>query len=187
MNQTHDEFDDHAKGVFAELPGVPDVLQGRTVGELKRRRLLRRPMAQVARFTGIAALLIGVLTVGYFRPFAPPTQAVAATHLLLLYEDSGYHAPEPGDEAARVQEYTAWARKLAQEGKLIDAAELASESLVATKEKTSEKQGVTSEFGQIAGFFLIAATDARDADKIAAQSPHLKYGGRIVIRPLNTH
>ena len=100
--------------------------------------------------------------------------------LLLLY-DSNNPAPAPSAEqkARIVAEYSAWARSLASEGRLVTAEELS--------DNPPEWFGGsvrTVDGSHIGGFFLIRARDLSEARQIAERCPHLRHGGRIELRPI---
>ena len=103
---------------------------------------------------------------------------------LMLYEDARYQAPVGEDEhAARVAEYTDWAHKLASEGNLVDGAELL-EGGVLMRRDSARREGVpVSEEGRLAGYFVIRAASMEEAERIAADCPHLAYGGTVSLRP----
>jgi hypothetical protein len=94
--------------------------------------------------------------------------------VILLYAgDSMANA----DGVTRRDEYAAWAQRLAAQGTTISGEEL-------------EETGVDIPAGSMTaqplaqprGYFVIGARDAADAKAIAATCPHLRHGGRIVVR-----
>ena len=82
------------------------------------------------------------------------------TYVLLLYEDSSYRRPGPGEGAHRLAEMERWGDSLSRRGELQVAGHL-----VGT--------------GMPGGLFLIRARSDSDAARIAASSPFIKWGGRI--------
>ena len=121
------------------------------------------------------------------RPGGSPIRAGSAStdstsrFLLLLY-DSADPAKAPSAESRPkiVAEYSAWARSLATDGRLVSAEELA--------DAPPEWLGGsvrTVDGARVGGFFLIRARDLSEARQIAERCPHLKYGGRIELRPIH--
>jgi hypothetical protein len=92
--------------------------------------------------------------------------------LLLMDPDS----PAPGrSHEELVAEYSAWARQLHREGRLIDAAELADGGRVLGAPAGREAT-------EVGGYFMIRAVDLEEAAAVAAKCPHLKYGGAVEVR-----
>ena len=93
----------------------PGGLEDATVEALRARGLLRRaPARGRARRVEIGMVLaasillfLGGVAVGRQGRAAPP--APAPRFVLLLYEGPEYRQPAPGEDAARVREYRAWA------------------------------------------------------------------------------
>ncbi len=168
-----------------EQPVAPDSLMETTMNALTERGLLRgAPSRWLLPLAAAASLAIGVFAGSLWRTPDVPAP-VPASHLLLLYEDAGYRAAPAGEEGERVAEYTRWAHDLAARGRLADAAELAGQARTFSASATSEGQADTT-LGSLTGFFLIAGADAAEAERIARECPHLRHGGRVVLRPLVT-
>jgi hypothetical protein len=143
------------------------------------------------RRLAIAASLVVAALIGYgigaqrerLSPLRAGSAATDSTprFLLLLY-DSGNPAAMPSAERrlAIVAEYSAWARSLATEGRLVSAEELSD-----TPREWLGGSVRTTDGAYIGGFFLIRARDLAEARQIAERCPHLKYGGRIELRPIH--
>ena len=87
----------------------------------------------------------------------------------------------PGEETRRVEEYRAWAASVASSGAHVSGEKLADRQFVL---------GPAQEPAQTddpLGFFIISAPDDRAAEAMAQTHPHLKHGGRIVVRPIANH
>jgi len=190
MSNAHDGPDE------PEVPSVPEIddlkdlpsaikppawLEDRVVGELAREGLLRPPRwttRRVGLVAGMAAAATVVfaagLLVGAWWHRADATTAPAGRHfMLLLYEDATYAAPATGREPERVEEYRRWADTMARAGHLVDGAELKDDAETPPDSR------------HVAGFFILAARDRREALDLAADCPHLKYRGRIEVREIN--
>jgi hypothetical protein len=159
----------------------PPHLKGRVLASLRSRGLVEtRPGRRtlVWRIAAAAACAVIGFAGGLFVSRAPDTAPEGPRFLLLLYEDSAYQPAALPDE--RAAEYSAWARSLAEQGRTVSGEELASTSrIVAPNDSAS-----TSNLGTLAGFFLVGASSEAEAVAIAQASPHVKYGGRVVVRPV---
>jgi hypothetical protein len=155
---------------------------------LKRRveQTLRQRGHLPAAFTswrpiGLAASLLAAAGLGFGagRISLPGASPGSREYLLLLREDSTYH--DDREVAEIVGEYARWADSLRRNDLLVLAEKLGDEeeSVVASSVPVFE-----AEESATTGFFLVRAPDLETARSIAASSPHLKYGGRIVIRSI---
>jgi hypothetical protein len=145
----------------------------------------------IFRYAALAASLVVAALVGFstasLRDRSSATRVATATDsvpqfLLLLYDEvTAGPPPAPERIAAIVAEYTAWANTLAAQGQLVSAEKLS--------DAPSDWLGgavATRNGERIGGFFLIRARDLAEARRIAGQCPHLKYGGRIELRPIES-
>ena len=193
MTDTHDDRDltPTERQVLADLrqpEPPPAALVDRVVTALRRRRLIdpaatgwfQRLLPVVA--AAAAALALGVW-IGRSAPIATPA-APAPEFMLLLYEDAGFRAPRAGGAPARAQEYAAWARSLGGDGRLVAGDELATAGEELHGEGGPQPLNPGALESAPRGYFVIAAADQSEALRIARSCPHLKYGGRIVVRPI---
>jgi hypothetical protein len=160
-------------------PGVED----RLVGALRARGDIvakpRFPRWLIGTGLAAAAVLAIVLLQ---RPFTTPSSE--PEFLLLIAEDSLYAPPSDSAEAqSRVAEYTEWAGRLAGAGKLVSAGELAYAGTDVRAEGNSPSI-IDMKTGVVSGYFLVRAGSLAQAEQLAAESPHLKYGGTVTVRPL---
>jgi len=194
MSNTHDGPDEPE---VPEVPSVPEIddlmdlpsgleppawLEDRVVGALAREGLLR-PARWTTRRVGLiggaaagAAIVVFAagLLAGTWWDGAAATPAPAGRHfMLLLYEDASYVAPAAGRGPERVKEYRRWADTMARAGHLVDGAELKDDAETPPDSR------------HVAGFFILAARDRREALDLAADCPHLKYRGRIEVREID--
>ena len=110
-------------------------------------------------------------------------------YLLLLHEQpSDFSSFSPEQIQAVIEEYTAWSRKLAGDGKLVGGQKLKDEGgrhLSGYNGDFRVSDGPFAEAKEvIGGFFSISAADYDDAVEISKDCPHLKYGGRIELREI---
>ncbi len=145
---------------------------------------------------GLAAtVLLGVGVASGLQMSKPPAEATPAAmeatipdtrpaFALMLYEDAGYQTPAAGAEhEARVAEYSAWARELAGAGRLVDGAELLDQGVLLHRDRARADGVPASDEGRLAGYFVIRAASLEEAETIAADCPHLAYGGTVSLRP----
>jgi hypothetical protein len=185
---------------------APAALADRVVEALQARQLIRstpidtekgEPMSRTLAASFVAAVL--GLAAGYFgadarsKASAEPARvattstAPAARYALMLFEDASYQSPT--DETAqrdRVTEYGDWARSLAARNQLEAGDELASDGWVLEPGGASRVGDIRSEAGTLAGYFVIRAADDAKAAEIARDCPHLRYGGRVLLRRIAT-
>jgi hypothetical protein len=93
--------------------------------------------------------------------------------LLLLGGAPEAGVAQPPTEGV-VEEYVAWASSLSEQGRLVSAEKLADEPIASVGPRQPEER--------LGGFFLVRARDLAEATRIAEESPHARYGGRIEVR-----
>ncbi|MDX2263019.1 MAG: YciI family protein [Gemmatimonadales bacterium] len=120
-----------------------------------------------------AALAFFVAGVQWAR-FGVTRAERAQNFVLLLQEDEAFRPTASGDELVR--EHTAWAEELARRGALVLADKL--------DPRAASTDGLrdSSSLGPLTGLFIVRAPDAAAAIQLARSHPHVKYGGRIVVR-----
>lgn len=162
---------------LGHLPPHP-VDDGR-IAELVRkgRRLLpsRNRRRWVAGFAYAAVLLAGVL-IGYQLDVAA-SGTNGDSYLLLLHESP------TSDSAALVEEYRVWARRLAESGRLIGAEKLANDGgrWVAPKDAPPIRSAAV-----IGGYFVVRAASYDEAVQLARSGPHVRNGGIVEVRAIDS-
>ena len=93
--------------------------------------------------------------------------------MLLLLEGPSFDAA-----GSHVAEYRDWVATLRREGREVTGDEILPPEVVLPSGRTA--------FGRerLAGYFVIGAADLAEAAAVGRRCPHLKHGGRIVVRPL---
>lgn len=150
----------------------PAELEQRTLAAVRRARPRHRATWLAAASVAIAFL--AGLAIG--RWTAPATEA-APGYALFLEESDAYRQPAPEDLAARVAEYRAWAEALDQEGRLVLAGQLHDEGLRIPRDTAGGDVRIT-------GLFVVDAESTEAAAAMARQSPHVRYGGTVMVRPV---
>jgi hypothetical protein len=116
-------------------------------------------------------------------------RAAEPRFLLLLRRGRDVSEDLPAADRIRVvDEYRAWANRLAQDGRLVIADELGQDAgrvlpASAAPQNASALDGPGSP-QWLEGYFIITAPDYDVAMTIAAGCPHLKYGGTIQVREI---
>lgn len=167
----------------------PAWLEEKIVGELKARGRIR-PVHRAHRWLAAAVaaaasflLFAAGLAAGNYLNRTPATMTSGPKFMLLLYEDADYIAPRPGESADRVAQYRDWAGDLGAQGRFVGGEKLkdAAATLPSGEVSPPREPGP----GSLAGYFIIAASDPPEAIAIARHCPHLRYGGRIVVREID--
>ena len=132
----------------------------------------RKTIAAAAALTLAAAL---VLAAGWnvMHKGAPPVPSSSAPRfVLLLYAGAD---PITGAADTRRREYAQWARDLSARGITISGEEL-------SEDARQVGSSVLPAGDLPRGFFVVSAADLEAAEQIASTCPHLRYGGRIVVK-----
>jgi hypothetical protein len=194
MTQTDDDLTPDEREALRTLPreaAPPPRLEDATVAALAGRGLLR-PAPRARRIhPGLAAaasllLFAGGLALGRLGGSAtPPADDGRPRFALFLYEGPEYDQPAPGAMEQRVQEYVAWASE-EREDVVVEGGEKLREDpdLVVGPGEESEV-APAPEAARLAGYFLVRATSRRAAVQAARTCPHVRYGGRIVVREID--
>ena len=194
MSERDENWTDGEPRALKELPrelSPGPELEERIVAALARRGLVapsspfRRPAARGAR--ALAALAAGILLVaagvwiGRALPVRSAHAAAEASPRFVLFLLRGAESDRAEDESARVAEYRAWAREIAASGRAVAGEKLddRAERVGAPDEAPAAPPGE-----EIRGYFVISAPSLDDAIAVARGCPHLKHGGRIVVRPI---
>lgn len=189
-------------------------LEDRLVAELKRRGAIRANGGWIMKIskTAAAAIIVaaafgGGFVMGNRGETATPVEvaapaAVDATnqYMLLMYMrvDPAQAATTetPAESAAPseayraiIEEYRQWALDRQKEGRLVAAEKLADETRVMTGRGDQLTIASTAHSDRaLGGYFLVTAPSLDDAIALAKSHPHLKYGGEVEVRPIeSTH
>ena len=123
-----------------------------------------------------AVLLLGAgIAAGRFT--APSGLAPAPTQPRFLLLLSQAPTDSPGD--GRVAEYRAWAIGLREAGRQISGERLAGEAVAV--DQNSAPQAVNDD---TQGYFIVSAASLDEAVALARSSPHVRAGGRVIVRPI---
>ena len=156
-------------GAYPELVG-----RLRSQGLIGRRPGLMGWLLAAATATAAAAIAVMLVT-------RPNEQR---EYLLLLEEPAGYQAGATEvEQRQRVREYSAWAGELARDHHLVTAGELEpGGSVLSPATRRPLPPGAMP-----TGYFLIRAESLDAAEQLARSSPHLRYGGDVVVRAVAQH
>jgi hypothetical protein len=96
--------------------------------------------------------------------------------------DTDYQFTDAAGNAAREAEYSAWIRSLARAGHALMGEKLALGGIDLRPSRPPVELAAAPTLEAAQGFFIIVAADEQAALAIAQTCPHLKYGGRVVVR-----
>ena len=194
MMRPDDELTPLERDALTRLPrsaDLPPDLEQATVAALAARGLLRQRRRWRHPALAMAAsllLFIGGLAVGRFgaAPGAEMPDDNRPRFALFLYEGPEYRQPAPDAMEQRVQEYVAWASAGRKDGSVEGGEKLKEDDdVVIAPDGSVGSVPAPADASRLAGYFLIRATDERAALAIARSCPHVRYGGRIVIREID--
>lgn len=136
----------------------------------QRTNRYRQPLTYAA----IAAsfLIVGILTGRTMNGSA--SAATTPRYALLLY---GGDTSAASTSTSRRTEYGQWLRKVAAGRQSFTGEELGQEVSTLGPAIAAGRDG-----GPLLGFFIIGAESEDEAESIARTSPHMKYGGSIVVQ-----
>lgn len=190
------ELNDNERRAFGEFPRPepPTELENRTVQALRARGLIgtkarpsRRPRIRWLSAAVAAGFAIGFLLHTFLeKPIMSDTEPTGPLFLLLLH-----HSTPPGETTSHshVQEYLAWAQdndRSVVGGEKLDARTGRVLKRVGSQtESTSWPPATMADY--VAGYFVVTAADFEEAEALARTCPHLKYGGWIELRPIESH
>ena len=173
----------------------PSSLEERTVAALRERGLLRaraRPSwSRTTRFVVSAAASLGLLALGFGAGRFTTSPALPAgetsTFALLLRSGDTPKLVTPREEERLVREYSDWAAAQDARGRLLGGEKLEDERRTLRRQDEALEIVPASTRGEpdaIQGYFLIRAAGYDEAVDIAADCPHLRYGGEIEVREI---
>lgn len=190
MSEREGEADEVQRRLSAALPTElsprPEV-EERIVAALSARGLIRtswtrsRFAARLATVAAGLALVAAGFAAGRGSAGRATSPSAEPRFALFLLRGSESLPENPREEAGRVDEYRSWARGLAGAGRFVSGEKL---------EDRGEALGVAAGAvasppeDEVRGFFVISAENFEDALAIARQCPHLRHGGRILVRPI---
>ncbi len=163
-----------------ERTNVPDALEDLTVAALKKRRLLPEK-----RQVGLSVFIIAVgvlFLLGFILGRNSNQHANLSPQLgyvLLLSNPVDFQ-----NNGAHRQEYSDWYRK--NQNAMIDGEELQNNGWLLKGVGANLNITATHSDQGISGYFIVHAFSNEAAIKLAAECPHLKYNGEIMVRPIQT-
>jgi len=112
--------------------------------------------------------------------------------MLLLHDSTtGFEDISPEEIQAIIADYVAWRDDIAAKGRLLGGEKLTDEGgrhLVMNGGEIRVTDGPYAEAKELlGGYFAIKAADYDEAVEISKTCPHLKYGGRIELRKIDSH
>ena len=170
-----------------ESPLPPLALESRVIGALRHRGAFARKH-RARNWALVTAGGIAVFVAGWVGGrFQRQRLASDGRPRFVLLLQQGESATVAGiaEEQRRRSEYGNWADRVSGAGRVLLGEPLADTG----KELVASGSGEVpwnSGADTIGGMFIISAVDYQHAIEIARTCPHLKYGGRIEVRPIRT-
>lgn len=130
----------------------------------------------------LVLFLAGAVAETFRHPAPAPPNAKAPRFALLLYPGTASPNDEPSDDDRDMRD---WAESLRRNGHYVAADLLALGALEVERDTTwvAWTPGVIGP-PMMSGLFVISAADPTEIITIAQSSPHVKRGGRIIVRPI---
>ena len=196
---THHNSDEHLAEALSQLPNEkapPAALEDATVLQLRRAGLVgRRGTQRRAGFNlSTWALAAGIAAVAFVGGSVFANRGAVAdaqpTFALLLYgADTG---EDSATRVARAAEYSAWANVERADARIVGGEALgrsvAAIAAVRNVARGSDSVVIADDSSgpnDFVGYFLVSARDREAAVRLASNHPHLKYGGRVIVRRIN--
>lgn len=187
-------------------PAPPAGVEERIVDALKQRGriraqggLIRMAGKSVGLAAAVAVVFFGGFAAGTHRaesaretaPVAQQVPAGAHEYMLLMFTRADVAREERQMPEAQMNEiigeYRQWAIDREKEGRLVDAEKLADATRIMTESDGGIAVVSSSDSDRVlGGYFLITADSLDQAIEIARSHPHLKYGGEVEVRPIET-
>lgn len=143
----------------------PSALEERVVTRLREEGAFRPPARR--RLTmGLA--VAAALVIGFIAGLLMSRESAPHGRMFVLLLHGGADG--------HVDEYRAWAISLRERNALVGGEKL--------KDATTILGQGSTVADPVRGYFVIAARDAAEAERIARESPHLRYGGWIEMREI---
>ena len=113
-----------------------------------------------------------------------------AQYLMLLHEEPTDFSDVSAEEIQGIiAEYTQWRDRLISRGKCVGSNKLKDEGGRSLTMQSGAIQVVDGPYAEakevIGGYFVIDAATYDEAVELSRDCPHLKYGGRIVLRQID--
>ena len=155
----------------------PPPLEDRVVSAMRDASLIRRRAGLVWwQLAAAAALFTAGVAAGRLSTPGGTPPTVQPRFLLLLLA-----GPATGLENARVAEYRAWAIAQREAGRQITGERLASGGVLVDRAGTDAPV-----HDDLQGFFIVSGAGLDDVANVARTSPHVRAGGRVIVRPIDT-
>jgi hypothetical protein len=165
-----------------EQPCPPESLERRVVAAVRTAGAIGPRAASRRWWLSAAAVVLFAsgVTAGRLWPGVgenAPAPPVTSSYLLLLEGD----VTPSADRGSRAAEYGAWATTVADRGVGIRGAELADGGQVVNSDAAAEPPTALRE---VTGYFIVNAASEVEAVSLAQSSPHVKYGGTVVVKKI---
>jgi hypothetical protein len=153
-------------------------------GLIRSRARLHSRLAPIAAAAGVLLFAAGVLLGARWSPAAAPA---GPRFMLLLHSAEQAVSLDAAGEQQRADEYRKWLGSLRAEGVSIDGERLGPSGVLVDRTGTHPLAGAeTRPLASLQGYFMVEGIDRDAAAALARRSPHVAYGGLVVIRAVDT-
>ena len=183
-----ERLSDLEKRMFQDLQKEqqpPEHLEEKVVAKLKEEGQLRKTMTMKVYVKWAASIAAGILLFlsgNYYgksnnmdRIEIEPDRG----YMLLLHEDERF---QPGEPMTMFEEYKAWMENTFNKGVKITGQELKNEAVLVNPDGRTQTLNEGSG-KRTTGYFLVEAASLDDAIQVAQETPHVKYGGIVEVKP----
>jgi hypothetical protein len=116
----------------------------------------------------------------------PPmnTPSTTSEYLLLIRNTTWHKSVSPKDIQKLLKQFTTWAERLSNEGKIKRGYPLAPEGKIIARSKAVTDAALAETKEAIAGYLVIQVDSLEEAAEIAKGAPCLDYGQTLEVRPI---
>lgn len=176
-----------------EIPTLPQEiappagLEDAVVTGLTRHGLLGRGPRHVRRWSMAAAVLLLITGFAAGRWSTTRGPADNGARFVFLLEETPATAPvSPENLQRQIDANREWAHHLAAEGHLVVGEKLGSRGYaISVDSGATNTTPVSKSFAALGGLFVVQAANLDEALALARGAPHVGYGGRIIVRPVD--
>jgi hypothetical protein len=190
MNSHQNDFEIDSLKALRKEGNPPPELEERIIDSLKKAGFIRPGRSSISTTWLLAAAIAFALLLGaafYLGEKHAKPQAGQPSHplfVLFLYEKQ----PVPVQDS-HVTEYSNWIRSIRASGRHASGEKLKNDGRVLQllgQNLRVQGEPLHPQNMLLAGYFLIEATGYEEALRIASNCPHLKYGGTIELREIDS-
>lgn len=182
-SSNHFEFEDELKKAFRHQ-APPQGLEKNVLstlhqlGYLQKNTIMNSKKTSMLIFAFSAVFFFGGFFIAKKFFLEKKDELAGYNYVMLLTEDTHFKPGKP--ESQLVTEYTNWMNGVIAKGYKITGMPLEMQKTIIS----NNTETPVSEENSITGFFLIQATSKETLEALVKTSPHVQYGGGIMIKTI---